>query len=91
MINLTSYTASEARKNLYQLIKSASKGLKAYEISLRGCANPVVLVNKAELESWQETLDILENPKEVKVIRQAKKEKKLLSHQEMLKSLGLTK
>lgn len=89
MINLTSYTASQARKNLYQLIKSASKGLTAYEISLRGCADPVVLVNKAELESWQETLDVLGSPKEIKAIRKARKQKQLLSHQELLRSLGL--
>ncbi|OGG03852.1 hypothetical protein A2W14_04905 [Candidatus Gottesmanbacteria bacterium RBG_16_37_8] len=82
------YTASEARKNLYNLIRSAAKGLKTYEIKLRD-SDPVVLVNKAELEAWQETLDILSNPAEIKVIRQAKKEKKTISHKELLKSLNL--
>jgi len=89
LISITSYTASEARDKLYSLIKSASRGLKAYEIKLRG-SEPVVLVNKAELESWLETLDILSSPEEIKAIRKAKKERKTLSQQQMLEDLGLS-
>lgn len=89
MIDTTIYTASEARKNLYNLIRSAAKGLKSYEIRLRD-SDPVILVNKAEIEAWQETLDILSNPFEIKAIRRAKKEKKTISHQELLKSLKLS-
>ncbi|OGD62017.1 hypothetical protein A2160_00430 [Candidatus Beckwithbacteria bacterium RBG_13_42_9] len=88
-LNVTTYTASEARDKLYGLIKSASKGLRSYEIKLRG-SDPVLLINKTELESWLETLDILSNPQEIKSIRKAKKEKKTFSHQQMMKSLGLT-
>ena len=82
------YTASEARKKLYSLIRSAAKGLKAYEIKLRG-SDPVVLINKEELESWQETLDILSNPEEVKAIEKGRKEKKTISHNKLLKEIGL--
>lgn len=88
MNNTTTYTASEARKKLYSLIKSVAKGLHAYEIKLRG-EDSVVLINKSELESWQETLDILSSPEETKSVRKAKKEKKLISHAQMLKELGL--
>jgi len=88
MDDTTVYTASEARKNLYNLIRSAAKGLKTYEIKLRD-SEPVILVNKAELESWQETLDILSNPAEIKAIRQAKKEKRIVSHKDLLRSLDL--
>jgi PHD/YefM family antitoxin component YafN of YafNO toxin-antitoxin module len=84
----TTYTASEARKNLYSLIKSASQGLKAFEIKLRG-SQPVVLINKSELESWQETLDILSNSEEVRAINKAKKSKKTISHAQLLKEIGL--
>ena len=87
-LNTTTYTASKARQNLYQLIRLASKGLRAYEINLRG-ADPVLLLNKAELESWLETLDILNSPEEIKTIRTAKKQKKTISHQQMLKQIGL--
>lgn len=83
-------TASEARANLYNLIKSAATGLKAYEITLRG-TSPVILVNKAELEAWQETLDILSNKNEITSIRKARKQKKVIPHQKMLKSIGFSK
>lgn len=85
---ITTYTASEAREKLYALIKSASQGLRVFEIKLRG-KDPVLLINKAELESWLETLDILSNPEEAKAVRKAKKEKKTISHQDLLKEFGL--
>lgn len=88
ILNTTTYTASHARENLYRLIKSASQGLKVYEIRLRG-VEPVVLLNKAELESWLETLDVLNNPEEIKNIRKAKKQKKTYNHRQMLKEIGL--
>lgn len=83
------YTASEARKKLYNLIRSAAAGMKSYEINLRG-SDPVVLVNKAELEAWQETLDILANPEEIKNLRLARKSKKIISHKDLLKDLKLS-
>ncbi len=89
MNNTITYTASEARKNLYDLVKSASKGLKTYEITLRGSEESVILMSKAELEAWQETLDILASREEIQAVRQAKKEKKTVSHQNLLKALGL--
>lgn len=86
--NMKTYSASEARENLYTLIKSAAKGTRAYEVSLRG-SEPVVVISKAELESWQETLDILSNPEETAAIRKARTEKKTISHAQLLKMLGL--
>lgn len=88
-MNTISITTSEARKNLYDLIKEVSKGLKTYEIRLRGTSEPVMLVSKAELESWQETLDILGSPFERKAIELGRKDKKTISHKELLKSIGL--
>ncbi len=90
-MNTITTTASEARKNLYTLIKEASKGFKSYEITLRGSENSVVLISKSELESWQETLDILNNPSEIEAIRKGKKEKKLISHNNLLKEISLSK
>lgn len=90
-MNTITTTASEARKNLYNLIKEASKGLKNYEITLRGIDNPVVLISKAELESWQETFDILNNPSEIEAVRKGRKEKKLISHNNLLKEISLSK
>lgn len=84
-------TVSEARENLYDLVRAASRGLKTYEITLRGEDDSVVLINRSELEAWQETLDILSSHEEIRVVRQAKKESKTISHQNLLKELGLTK
>jgi len=88
MLNTSTYTASEARKNLYTLLKKASRGVKAYEIILRGGAGSVVLINKAELEAWQETLDVLLSKEEIKAIKKGKKEK-TISHKDFLKEIGL--
>ena len=81
-------TASDARENLYKLIKKAAKGMQAFEISLRG-SEPVVLMSKAELEGWQETLDILSDPEEAEALRKARKETKLYSEKEIKRMLGL--
>lgn len=86
---ITPLTASEARENLYTLIRTVSGGLRSYEINLRG-ANPVVLISKSEIESWLETLDILSSPEEVKTINAGKKEKGLISHSNILKRLNLS-
>ncbi|MBI1863960.1 type II toxin-antitoxin system Phd/YefM family antitoxin [Candidatus Woesebacteria bacterium] len=82
------YTASEARKNLYSLIKAASKGIRKYESKLRS-GSSVVLLSKDELDSWFETLDILSNKEEPNVIRGARKEKATISHKELLEKIGM--
>ena len=88
MFDFSPITASDARTNLYDLIKSAGHGLRGYEISLRG-SKPVVLMSKEEFESWQETLDILQNKDEAATIRKARREKKTISHTTMLRKLKL--
>lgn len=88
MDNLLTVTASEAREDLYNLVRQASKGLRSFEIRLRG-VDPVIMVSKSELDSWLETLDVLASPNEVKIIKSARKEKKLIPHQKALKELGL--
>lgn len=86
--DLKTYTASEAREKLYALIKVASTGLRSFEITVRG-GSPVLIINKAELESWQETLDILSNKKEIASLRKARRQKKTIPHKDMLKTIGL--
>lgn len=91
MNTAASYTVSQARENLYDLVRSVSRGLKTYEITLRGAEDSVVLINKSELESWQETLDILSSREEIKAVRAGRKEKRTISAQNLLKALGLSK
>lgn len=90
MNNTSVYTVSEARNNLYSLVEKTSKGLGIVEIKPRGTSQSVVLVNKGELESWLETLDILSNPKEADAIRIGKKTKKTISQKDFLKKIGLS-
>ena len=87
MLNITTYTASEARNKLYKLVKKASIGINAYEIKLRG-SDSVLLISKDEVESWLETLDILSNPEEAKAIDKARKSEKLIPHEQVVKELG---
>ena len=87
-MNLKTYTASQARANLYNLIKIASQGLEAIEITLKN-NKPVVMISKTELEEWLETLDIINNKEEVKAIKSGQKTKTKISHQQMIKELGL--
>lgn len=84
------FSVSEARKRLYDLIESAGKGLRIYEITRRGSDDSVVLINKRELESWQETLDILSNKEEIQAVRKGRKEKRTISHKQLLKTIGLS-
>lgn len=84
--NIQTYTASEARKQFYSLVKKAGDGLHAFEITARG-SEPVVLINKAELESWLETLDIINSEEEISAIRKAKLETTAVSHEELMKQL----
>lgn len=85
----TTFTASEARNNFYDLVRAAGKGLRTYEITLRG-AKPVVLMSKEELEGWLETLDVMSNPEEVKAIRIARKQKKNVPLEKLLKDFDLS-
>lgn len=88
MIDTSTITASEARDNLYNIIRKASKGLRSYEIKLRG-AGPVVLISKDQIEGWLETLDIMSSPEEVEAIAKGRKSKKTISNKEMKKLLGI--
>lgn len=69
------YTASEARDNLYSIIKSAATGLSQPTIKLRG-SDPVVIVNQEEYEGWMETLEILSIPGALESIREGEKDMK---------------
>ena len=51
------YTASQARDNLYQLVRQAASGLIKPEVTLKG-VDPVIIISKSEYESWMETLSL---------------------------------
>ena len=66
-------SASKARNNLYKILDEVKNGLKSYTITLRGEAQAVV-INPEEVESWEETLDILSDNKLLKQLLISNKE-----------------
>lgn len=86
MNKIFTISASDARADLYNLIRSAGKGAKAYEIVLRG-AEPAILMSKDELESWMETLDVMSSPAEVEAIREGREEHGGIELDELMKKL----
>ncbi|KKQ33704.1 MAG: hypothetical protein UW41_C0031G0006 [Candidatus Collierbacteria bacterium GW2011_GWC2_44_18] len=87
-VDVKIYSASEARQNLYGLIRSASTGLRVIEINLRG-SEPVVMINKAEMESWLETLDLLSGKEELEIVRKSMVDRNYISHGDLRKKLGV--
>ena len=66
-------SASKARNNLYKILDEVKNGLKSYTITLRGEAQAVV-INPEEVESWEETLDILSDNQLLKQLLISNKE-----------------
>lgn len=87
-LNIKEHTASEARENLFDLLRSAGTGAIAHQINLRSGAS-VVLISKEELEGWMETLDIMSSPEEVKSIQKFNPNEKTVTHKQILKKYGL--
>lgn len=84
-------TVSDARANLYDMMEEVRKYLKRFIITHRGKPQAVLLPVE-DLESWEETLDILSNKKLMRDIRQAEKERKagkVYPLREVLKELGI--
>lgn len=81
------YTATEARKQFYKLLRAASQPGKRITITLEG-QDPVVLMSQDDLEGWLETLEIMSDPQLVKDIREAKKSKDFMPLEDFIKELG---
>ena len=68
-------------------------GLKSYTITLRGEAQAVV-INPEELESWEETLDILSDNKLIAQILKSQEEIKsgdYINEDDLIKKLNISK
>lgn len=68
-------TVSDARTNLYDMMEEVRKYLRRFIITHHGKPQAVLLPVE-DLESWEETLDILSNKKLMRDIRQAEKDYK---------------
>lgn len=66
-------TVSDARTNLYDMMEEVRKYLRRFVITHHGKPQ-AVLMPVEDLESWEETLDIISNKKLMADIRQAEKD-----------------
>ena len=90
---MNTISASKARNNLYKILDEVKNGLKSYTITLRGEAQAVV-INPEELESWEETLDILSDNKLIAQILKSQEEIKsgdYISEDDLIKKLNISK
>lgn len=93
MRNLKStLSASQARTNFYTILSDVGKKSKRYTITKNGTAQAIVL-SPEEVESWEETMEILANEELVRDIRQGLddiKEGRTISHEALLKKLNIS-
>lgn len=84
-------TVSDARTNLYDMMEEVQKYLRRFIITHHGKPQ-AVLMPVADLESWEETLDILSNKKLMADLKKSEKDRKagrLYSLEEVEKKLKL--
>ena len=67
---MTTWTATQARQNLFSLVKKSVKGHAPVRISSQ--AGDAVLISEEDYESLLETLELLSTPGMLKSIREAR-------------------
>lgn len=85
-------SASQARTNFYTILSDVGKKSKRYTITRNGVAQAVVL-SPEEVESWEETMEIMADEELVKHIRQGLddiKNGRTISHEKLLKRLNVS-
>jgi len=92
MTNLpTIIPASEARSNFYDMLDEVSATSKRFIITKRGRAKAMIL-NPEEVESWEETLEIMSDKKLLKDIQEGIKDlkkKRVTPLEDVIKELNL--
>lgn len=84
-------TASDARTNFYDLAEQVSEFSRRFTVTLRG-KPAVVIMSLDELESIEETLEIMSDPELVESIRRGEEDRKagrVYTLEEVLKDLKL--
>lgn len=79
--------ANKARSNFYRILEEAGKNLRLFTITHRG-KPPVVVMAAEELESWQETLEIMGNKKLLASINRALVSSKTYTSRQADKLIG---
>ncbi len=81
-------SATQARKQLFQLLKIASKPGSSVTITLEGNP-PIVMLSQDEFEGWMETMEIMSDPQLMKDIQEAAKETEFIEWSVLKKKLRL--
>lgn len=69
----TTLPATEVRKNFFDILDEVSQTNIPYTITVKGKPKAVIM-NADEYDSWQETLEIMNDPELVKGIEEGKKD-----------------
>ncbi len=69
---MKTYTATEARRELFTLLKRSVRGHQQFRITHK--AGDVVVLSQEDYESLLETLELLSTPGLLKSVRQARRE-----------------
>ena len=69
----TTISVSKARSNLYRLIDGVSSGLKRFTITHKGVAK-AILINPEEVAAWEETMEVMSDPKLMRDLKRSEKE-----------------
>lgn len=88
---MTTISATKARANLYDLIDEVSASGKRVGITKKG-ETKVVLMSVEELESWEETNEILSDKKLMKDLKEAEediKQGRFITFEQLKKDLKL--
>ena len=80
--------ASVARANFYQILDQVTKSLGQFTITHRG-GNRAVIMSQEEYDGWLETFEIMSDKKLMAKIKTAEKSRKIYSHEQVKKILGL--
>ena len=88
----TTIPATEARKKFFDILSKVERAGAPVTITVNGIPK-AVLMNAEDFDSWEETLEIMSDPKLVKGIEESKKELKrgeYVTLDELMEEKGLT-
>lgn len=86
----TYITATDARKDFFNVLKAAGKPGRTITITL-GSEPPVIMMSAEEFEGWMETMEIMSDPDVVRQLRAAKSEPETITLDELMEEFDYPK
>jgi len=90
-MNTITIPASQARADFYDILEEAGRGIRRVAITLRGKVK-AILMNPDEVDGWEETMDIISNPKTYRELKESIAEAErgqVIPYEQVRKELGL--